>query len=334
MTPPQLLLFTYDISVYGRKIEWYLNLRGLKYSKNITRDRLPREQLQQLGIRYRRIPILAIGRDIYCDTRLIIEKLEQLFPDNRLSAPDPFTQGLEYLFETWANEGGPFARTAQLIPPTAPVMDDQKWIDDRSELMGGPFTKDMLGYIRPEALAHIRWFLDRVEHAMLGDGRAYIVATEKPGLADLHAVWVWDWLIGMSMGMGDAVEEDLITQEKYPKTFAWVTRFRDNIQDVERQNGKPVVLSDEDAIASILQSDFTESEGEMDPYEPLKLSKGQLVEVWPSDYGSKYHDQGQLVSIGVKEVVIASAVPDGQGHLRLHFPRINFRIARVENARL
>lgn len=42
---------------------------------------MPRPLLKEtLGLSYRKIPILAIGREIYCDTSLIIEALEHYFP--------------------------------------------------------------------------------------------------------------------------------------------------------------------------------------------------------------------------------------------------------------
>jgi len=42
---------------------------------------LPRPELSEtLGVTYRRIPILAIGRDIYADTSLIASTLERRFP--------------------------------------------------------------------------------------------------------------------------------------------------------------------------------------------------------------------------------------------------------------
>lgn len=42
---------------------------------------LPRPELSELlGITYRRIPILAIGNDVYCDTALIASVLEHRFP--------------------------------------------------------------------------------------------------------------------------------------------------------------------------------------------------------------------------------------------------------------
>jgi glutathione S-transferase len=40
------------------------------------------ELLDRLGIRYRRIPVLAIGRDVYIDTSLIANALEKRFPES------------------------------------------------------------------------------------------------------------------------------------------------------------------------------------------------------------------------------------------------------------
>lgn len=40
----------------------------------------PRPELRMLGISYRRIPVLAIGNDIYCDSALIGPTLERRFP--------------------------------------------------------------------------------------------------------------------------------------------------------------------------------------------------------------------------------------------------------------
>lgn len=36
-----------------------------------------------LGIGYRRIPVLAIGNDVYCDTSLIAPTLEKYFPQSQ-----------------------------------------------------------------------------------------------------------------------------------------------------------------------------------------------------------------------------------------------------------
>ena len=42
---------------------------------------LPRPDLaDRLGVTYRRIPVLAIGKDVYCDSSLIASVLERRFP--------------------------------------------------------------------------------------------------------------------------------------------------------------------------------------------------------------------------------------------------------------
>lgn len=332
MSPPNIVLFTYDLSVYGRKVEWYLNLRGIKYAKCLTRERLPREQLETLGIRYRRIPFLAIGRDVYCDSREIIQKLEELIPENRLGSSDPFTAGIEYLMETWVNDGGPFGRTAGLIPPIPEVLKDD-FIEDRSEMAGRPFTREALAMMRPEALAHARWFLDKVENRLLADGRQYMSGQDKPGMADVHTAWVYDWMFGMQQNMGPYLK-GTIDETMYPKTFAWQARNRQYHEELLKKIGKPEVLSNEQAYERVLSSDYFEKDLKVDSTDPLELSEGQLIEVWPIDSGQNHHDKGKIVAIGVHEVVIESEVPGGKGHLHLHFPRINFRIAPIQESRL
>lgn len=185
-TTPEIILFTYDISVYGRKLDWYLTFRGLKYARCIVRNRMPREQLEELGINYRRIPLMAIGKDVYCDSRLMFEKLEQLFPENRLGAQSPFEQGIEYLLENYMNDAGPFMRTASLIPPTAEVMNDSEWIKDRTSMTGRTFSKEALAGVRPDGLAHSRMYFDFADKKLMADGRKFVLDTPRPTLSDIH----------------------------------------------------------------------------------------------------------------------------------------------------
>lgn len=78
----------------------YLNLRKLAFTQVRVPPNMPRPILKdRLGINYRRIPIMAIGRDIYIDTRIMLRKLETLFPDGRLGAKSPFEQGIEDILE-------------------------------------------------------------------------------------------------------------------------------------------------------------------------------------------------------------------------------------------
>jgi glutathione S-transferase len=58
---------------------------------------MQREILPTLGVHYCHIPVMAIARDIWWDSRVIIQKLEDLYPDSCLGASAPFEQAVEYL---------------------------------------------------------------------------------------------------------------------------------------------------------------------------------------------------------------------------------------------
>ncbi|KAK3065158.1 hypothetical protein LTS18_008016 [Coniosporium uncinatum] len=103
-----IILFGYEGSVWTTKLHYYLDLRGIKYSLCIQPNPLPRPDLEELGIKYRRIPLMAIGRDVYCDSRLIFHKLEELFPEGALGSKIPEIRGIEYLLDNWTGDGGPF----------------------------------------------------------------------------------------------------------------------------------------------------------------------------------------------------------------------------------
>ena len=129
---------------------------------------------------------MSIGRDIYCDTRLILQKLEERFPDGALGATKPDEKAVEKLLEKWCIDGGVFARAAQLIPPEAPLLNDPKFVKDREEYTGRSWAKSNVTKMRPEALAHMREMFDFLEMGLLADGREWILKTQNPSLADIE----------------------------------------------------------------------------------------------------------------------------------------------------
>jgi hypothetical protein len=130
---------------------------------------------------------MAIGRDIYNDTRLILSKLETLFPSHpRISSSSPEKQALERLLETWAVDGGLFVRASQLLPSSLPLLQDQRFMRDREDYTGRPWTKEYMDRGRPEALVEIRRAFELLETTLLRDGREWVLGTEGPGLGDIE----------------------------------------------------------------------------------------------------------------------------------------------------
>ncbi|EME47055.1 hypothetical protein DOTSEDRAFT_20870 [Dothistroma septosporum NZE10] len=121
-------------------------------------------------------------------------------------------------------------------------------------------------------------------------------------------------------------------EQAYPKVHAWVERFRQAATQAEQSNPGAGQIDEgaqaEEAIVKrILDSSFTEEHAiTVDEGDVLGLRRGQRVSVVPVDFGSTHKDEGELVGLSRDEVVILSDVPGGRGQLRLHYPRINFKI--------
>lgn len=149
---------------------------------------MPRPDLTALGVAHRRIPIVAIGRDIYLDTRLILRKLENLFATpHLLSSSDPGERAHAELLERWTIEGGVFARAGKLIPSEMPLLKDEKFRKDREEYSGRSWSPEDRKSERLEALVEMRGYWDLLE-GILGDGRDWIQGTKEVGLGDIHGM--------------------------------------------------------------------------------------------------------------------------------------------------
>lgn len=184
----QIVLYHYSFSPYARRVIWYLALRGIQYAEVKQPPVMPRPDLAAIGVNYRRIPVMAIGKDVYLDTRLMLAKLEELYPDNKLGATDPDQKAVQKLLEIWKVEAGIFNRASQLIPSSMPLLNDSKFTKDREQLSGRSWSKEKIEENRPEALAHIRSAFTFLETTLLADGRDWVLKTDKPSLSDIEGM--------------------------------------------------------------------------------------------------------------------------------------------------
>jgi glutathione S-transferase len=152
---------------------------------------MPRPDLALLPVSYRRIPLLAIGRDIYLDTRLILRVLESL-PSTATSSPplgatapaDMFTQ---QLLERYMIEGPVFAMAAGLVP--VDVAQDPTFKKDRKGMLGKTWEREELDEGRAESVNYIRSLFGLLEGTVLSDGREWMLGGEGPKMADVEGEW-------------------------------------------------------------------------------------------------------------------------------------------------
>ena len=110
-----------------------------------------------------------------------------MYPSQRsISSSTRAGQAQELLLQQWVVDGGVFARAAQLIPSSMPLLRDPKFTKDREEYTGRPWSKEAIDRSRPEALVEIRAAFDMLETLLLADGKEWIAETEGPGLADIE----------------------------------------------------------------------------------------------------------------------------------------------------
>ena len=300
----------------------------LNVSQKLQPPMLPRPDLARLGIKYRRIPVLSIGRDVYLDTRLIIAKLEELYPSvPKLGASSPDQQALERLLERLSVDGGVFTSAMRLIPADLPLLRDPKFQRDRADFTGQRLTKETAAALRPEAVNEIRQVVELLETTLLADGRDWILKSDNPTLADIEAVWPLHWLTTLP----GALPADQVSAAQFPKVFAWIQRFQGAVSAAKAAGPKPATVSGEEAEGLVTQSPFREEEGRVDAADGLAtfhgLAKGTKVAVWPTDTGANHRDVGTLVALTPTEVVIE---PEDGGKVRVHAPRHGFRVRPVE----
>lgn len=284
---------------------------------------MPRPDLANLGVNYRRVPVLAIGRDIYLDSRLQIAKLESLYTDcPPLGLQDPGAHATEALLSRNNFDGGVFVSAVQTRPSDLPALQNPAFLRDRFE-MSGFDLREVIKKNRPGALDRFEDMFRLIESTLLSGDRKWILRTEMPSLADLEAVWPITWTVNAS----PPLPPDRFSAEIFPKLYGWVERFGRATDEARNKMGEQEQISGEDAAALIQKSAFFEQDVDISHHEDKSFKKGDIVTIGPSDYGTAHKETGSLVRIDNLEIVIETR--DQDPVLKIHAPRHGFNIEKT-----
>jgi glutathione S-transferase len=290
---------------------------------------MPRPDLASLGVAYRRIPVLAIGRDVYLDSRQQFSRLEELnVPAPKLRGTTGEQQALEKLFSIYITDAGVFRWLAQLlISSDLPLAKDPVFQQDRLDYAGVRFDEGDVQADRAESYREFAELFRLLETTLLADGRQWIAKTAAPSLVDIEAVWP----LFFAMGMEGLLPADKFSASIYPKTYAWIERFKATAETAEKELGDPKTIPGDEAVKAITGAEYHDAEAKVDETDfdvvTLGLKKGDVVSVGPTDFGSSTRDKGKLLSIDSAEVVIEGKSESGEA-IRIHAPRHGFRIRK------
>jgi len=299
------ILHHYDLSPYAEKVRLIFGLKGLAWRSVQIPMVMPKPDLTELTGGYRRTPALQLGADIYCDTKMCAQVLEELHPE-----PSLFPGGDEAT--VWGVSR--WAETSFMMSVTAFLglggLFDEDFVEDRKKMLPGvDFSK--AGVVLPAKLMQLRANLDRLER-QLADGRLFLLGGARPSLADLSAYHAHNFL-----RLHERTNELLEPLRSVPP---WLERV------AAIGHGERSEMDAKDAIAVAQGAEPAPLSEEPAP-PPEGLAVGDPVVVLPEESGSG-HVAGELLESGVHEIRIRRQA-ERAGELVVHFPREDYLVIRA-----
>jgi glutathione S-transferase len=302
-TVPEIILHQYATSPFSEKIRKIFARKKIAWRSVEQPVIMPKPRLVPLTGGYRRIPVLQIGADVWCDTGIIIRKIDELKPE-----PTIYPGGLTAAADTmnqWADR--------RLFWSTTPVIFEKlgakvpkEFIEDRSKMMQGA-DFGAIARSAPDSRNQLRAFLEILDRQvafspfLLGDSFSLADA------ACFHPVW---FLRVEPSAFGIA--------QKFANLMRWFER-------IDAMGYGDVSAMDPDEALKVAKDSAPVTAENVDSRDPNQLEAGTRVSVTPDDYAFD-PVTGRVVVSTIHEIAIERDVPE-LGRIVNHFPKIGFRIA-------
>jgi glutathione S-transferase len=307
-----LILHHYPTSPFAEKVRLVFGYKKLDWQSVTIPMVMPKPDLMPLTGGYRRTPVLQIGADIYCDTSLICNMLEQHQPSPSLFGPH--AKGLVNSLAQWADNivfptamGYNFqpAGAAHVFANTDPDV-VKVFAQDRQAMRGGASRMPAA-----DATGAYKNYLRRISSML--EGQDFLLG-DQPTLADFsayHSVWFTVVKVPNLAGILDAL----------PAVKAWVARMQ------AFGNGRMSELSAADALK--VAQDATPLDVSKEVFQDEHgIALGTQVLVKAESFGTE-PTQGELVAASRTRYSLRRRDPRA-GTVHVHFPRNGFLLKRAE----
>lgn len=300
---PEVILHQYVNSPFSEKIRKILAFKKIGWRAVEQPVIMPKPKLVPLTGGYRRIPVLQIGADVWCDTGIIIRKLEELHPE-----PSIYPRGMEAAcnaLNMWADRRIFWSTTPVIFEKLAAVV-PKEFIEDRSKMMqGADFAQ--IGKAAPDALNQLRAFLQLIDSSLAA--QPYILG-DRFSLADaacFHPVW---FLRAEPTAFSHA--------QKFPNLMRWFER-------IDAMGYGAMTPMEPDEALKIAKAASPASQPSSDSSDPNGVKPGARIAVTPDDYAFD-PVVGTVVLSTIQEIAIEREDP-AVGRVVNHFPKIGFRVS-------
>ncbi|KAG6814207.1 hypothetical protein H0H92_000884 [Tricholoma furcatifolium] len=301
-----VIIYRYDASPYSVKIDNLLILKKIPHQRvnasrtfvnllNAVSPVLPRPEITDLlGVTYRRIPLLAIGNDVYCDTSLIASVLEKRFPASESTGYGTIFPRLKHTPSADTGAIKMFSKQFEMsvFPSAANLLHWEKlpksFVEDRSLLFSAPIDVQAVVGLQGKSLTALSSQMSLLEE-QLNDGREWLFDSELPSLADITVHFVLNWV----RRVGIRPAKELFDVSKIPKTLSWLTRVSNHLQH-ERDNQVVAQVITGDRAAELIVSSTHEQEHvvgfDVQQAGRLGFKMNDRVEVTPDDSGTPSYE--------------------------------------------
>jgi glutathione S-transferase len=305
----EIILHHYPASPFSEKVRLTLGLKGLSWRAVEQPNIMPKPDLLPLTGAYRKIPVMQIGADVYCDSQCIVRELERRHPQPTVH---PNGEAASWAFAFWSDRVF-FQATVAVVFGQMGDLVPKEFIEDRTKLIGSGARFDpaqmkaAVPLMKESLRAQLAW-LD----SSLSDGRPFLLGA-APGLADFtayHSIW---FLQSYYPPAGDVLAP-------HAKIGGWLAR----VKAIGHGSMKPMEPKEALAVARAATPDTTPA---ADPGEPNGWKPGDRVLVMPDDYG-RDPVAGELVRSSANEIALKRSAPE-VGEVVVHFPRAGFLVMRA-----
>ena len=308
-----LILHHYPSSPFSEKVRLILGYKKLAWKSVIIPAVSPKPDVLALTGGYRKTPLLQIGSDVYCDTALICDVLEDLAPTPTLYPGSQ--QGLNRVLAQWADSTLFLAAMAYNLQPKgaaalfegAPPEVLKAFGADRAA-MGAGMTR-----LRPgDATVAYQAYVQRLDSMLAGQD---FLLGSAPSLADFsayHPLWFTATRVPV---MADILQSS-------PQLLAWMARM------AAIGYGRMEKYSAIDAIAACAGSTRASGINDAEFFDAHGIELGSRVTVAAESLGTEA-TEGILVA-ATRSRTTLQRNDHRAGQVQVHFPRIGYVLRRAD----
>lgn len=300
----QLVFHHYPMSPFSEKIRAMLGYTNIEWLSSNTREVPPRPHLAPLVGGYRKIPVLQIGSNVFCDTRAISTEIAALS-----HKPELAMENCEQDVQTFVEEVDLHTFFACVLSASSrelrkktrhslSLLDTGRLLIDRFH-MGRSASINITNPLSAKKIVntHLTHLEARLQHDYLFGS--------QPNIADFsayHSLWF----------IRDFAEKKTIAP--FPKINAWMDRMK------SFGNGAPAHISADYALRI---ANNTEPRPIDEAYQQHRAI-GQLVSIAPADY-AQTPTEGTLIGDTPTQWIL-SRQHERTGTVHVHFPKQGFHL--------